>query len=251
MMNKKQLLKVSVAFYAFLNVSFVAPLPYKTRQTFVSSQALHELFQNEEKDKNNAPKSTLKGWVQALPNENIDLNADVVDKHVILTWTVEEKQTIKKFIIQHSTDLEHFIDLAEVKANKGKDLQTFVDETPSEGYVNYYRILAVSPDKALQVFSPIAATVETSKGDLYGVSLHLSDDSEMIRIKLDGLQDSEVLLSTVSGMGVPCEVVKKSATELIVLPSYTLASGEYLVKIRGEKEEKKYRIIVKKSDKMF
>lgn len=86
---------------------------------------------------------------------------------------------------------------------------------------------------------------------LYGVTVHLSDDGEMLRVRAENLVDAEIMLCTVSGMGVPCEIVHKSHTEAIIWPVHPLLSGEYIVKIRSRTDEKRFRISIKKVEKMF
>lgn len=86
---------------------------------------------------------------------------------------------------------------------------------------------------------------------IYGVTVHLSDEGEMLRVRADNVQDAEIMLCTASGMGVPCEIVLKSKTEAIIWPIYPLLSGEYTVKIRNHSDEKRFKISIKKIEKMF
>lgn len=102
--------------------------------------------------------------------------------------------------------------------------------------------------------SPTATKMRVNpKGEkkLYGVTVHLSDDGEMLRVRAENLVDAEIMLCTVSGMGVPCEIVHKSHTEAIIWPVHPLLSGEYIVKIRSRSDEKRFRISIKKVEKMF
>jgi hypothetical protein len=102
--------------------------------------------------------------------------------------------------------------------------------------------------------SPIATKMRVNpKGEkkLYGVTVHLSDDGEMLRVRAENLVDADIMLCTISGMGVPCEIVHKSHTEAIIWPVYPLLSGEYIVKIRSRSDEKRFRISIKKVEKMF
>jgi hypothetical protein len=73
----------------------------------------------------------------------------------------------------------------------------------------------------------------------------------MIRVKMENIKENDILLSTTSGMGVPCDAVQKSKNEVILLPTYALSPGEYIVKIRDVKDEKRFKVQLKKSDKMF
>jgi len=96
--------------------------------------------------------------------------------------------------------------------------------------------------------SPIATKMRVNPK---GVTVHLSDDGEMLRVRAENLVDADIMLCTISGMGVPCEIVHKSHTEAIIWPVYPLLSGEYIVKIRSRSDEKRFRISIKKVEKMF
>ncbi|MDQ5928614.1 MAG: hypothetical protein QG594_388 [Bacteroidota bacterium] len=99
----------------------------------------------------------------------------------------------------------------------------------------------------------IAAFKVNPKGEkkLYAVTVHLSEDGEMLRVRADNVQEAEIMLCTISGMGVPCEIVLKSKTEAIIWPLYALTSGEYIVKIRNRADEKRFKVSVKKVERMF
>lgn len=58
-------------------------------------------------------------------------------------------------------------------------------------------------------------------------------------------------LSTVLGMGVPYDTVQKSKNKVVLLPIYPLSPSEYLVKIRDVKDERRFKMQLKKTDKIF
>jgi hypothetical protein len=103
----------------------------------------------------------------------------------------------------------------------------------------------------MYVYSPMAVEVTAINGEAFGVTLHTSEEGEMIRVKMENIKENDILLSTTSGMGVPCDAVQKSKNEVILLPTYALSPGEYIVKIRDVKDEKRFKVQFKKSDKMF
>ena len=126
-----------------------------------------------------------------------------------------------------------------------------MDKTPAGGFTNHYRIIEFDSERNMHVYSPMAVEVSALNGEAFGVTLHTSEEGEMIRIKMENIRENDVLLSTISGMGVPCDAVQKSKNEVILLPTYALSPGEYLVKIRDVKDEKRFKVQLKKSDKMF
>ncbi len=200
---------------------------------------------------NSSPKTTLKGKVQTVSNLTIGLNITSSEQNVQLTWTTPQGHNSRKFIIQRSRDLEKFYDVAELKPTPNEGLHTFTDENPSGGFINHYRIIEFDADRNMHVYSPMAVEVSALSGEAFGVTLHTSDEGEMIRVKMENVKEADVLLSTTSGMGVPCDAVQKSKNEVILLPTYALSPGEYIVKIRDVKDEKRFKILFKKSDKMF
>jgi hypothetical protein len=201
----------------------------------------------------NSPKSTLRGRVQTTPNESISLSSSVDNQKVSLTWNTPTGHNSHRFIVQRSRDLETFFDVGELKISKNSDIKThaYVDDSPTWGAVNYYRIIEIDLEKVMHVYTPIAAEVAAPNGEMYGVTLHTSDEGEMVRIKVDNVKEANVLLNTVTGMGVPCDAVQKSKNEVILLPNYFLSPGEYIVKVRNDDGEKRFRILVKKSDDDF
>ncbi len=200
---------------------------------------------------NSTLKSTLKGRVQTTSNLAIALTAVAAEQNVQLMWTTPKGHNSRKFIIQRSKDSEKFYDVAEIKPSQNEEFNTFTDESPSGGFINHYRIIEFDSDRNMHVYSPMGVEVSAVSGESFGVTLHASEEGEMIRVKMDNVKENDVLLSTVSGMGVPCDAVQKSRNEVILLPTYPLSAGEYIVKIRDIKDEKRFKVQFKKNDKMF
>lgn len=202
-------------------------------------------------EKASPTKTTLKGRVQTISNEVIGLMTNVDGQTVQLIWNSPEHHVSKKFIIQRSRDLERFYDIADIKPTKNDGLHSFVDEAPASGFVNYYRVIEFDADRNMHVYSPAAAEVNALNGELLGVTLHSSEEGEMVRVRMDNIKESDVLLSTISGLGVSCDAIQKNTNEVILLPSYPLSPGEYIVKVRDRIEERRFKVLVKKAEKMF
>jgi hypothetical protein len=200
---------------------------------------------------NSTLKSTLKGRVQTTSNLTIGLMVVSAEQNVQLMWMTPKGHNSRKFIIQRSKDAEKFYDISEVKPSQNEDLNTFIDESPAGGFTNHYRIIEFDSERNMHVYSPMPVEVSAMSGEAFGVTLHTSEEGEMIRVKMENVKENDVLLSTVSGMGVPCDAVQKSKNEVILLPIYSLSAGEYIVKIRDIKDEKRFKVQFKKSDKMF
>ncbi|MDI9875217.1 hypothetical protein [Flectobacillus rivi] len=240
-------LNLCVLTSAVINLSFVAPLPYhpknKVKQLVYDKEVVFLLKSH---DDNNVPKSSLRGRAVGLSNELINLKTILENDQVKFTWTAETNE-VKRYILQSSSDLESYVDIAEIKGGKNNELLTYTDEIHSQEAAKFYRILAVKSDKNIQVYAPMAIY----RPDFKGVTIHSDEQSDMIRVKQDDVDTAEILVSTASGMGVPCQVIVKSSSEAILWPSYELSNGEYSVRLRTTKGERKFRLLVAKPDKMF
>jgi hypothetical protein len=258
----KRILGVGVACTSLIGMAFVT-LPKQPKGILTSlnlAKAKTELSfmesftvtgpEKEIKD-NSSAKSTLKGPVKTTSNISIGLTLSTVEQTVQINWITPAGHNSRKFIIQRSRDLEKFYDIAELK-NADKDgINTFTDENPAGGFTNHYRIIEFDSERNMHVYSPMGVQVSAMNGESFGVTLHTSEEGEMIRVKMDNVKESDVLLNTISGMGVPCDAVQKNQNEVILLPTYPLSPGEYIVKIRDVKDEKRFKIQFKKSEKMF
>ncbi|MDI9871407.1 hypothetical protein [Flectobacillus roseus] len=240
-------LKLCVLTSAFANLSFVAPLPYNNKnklKQLTYNKDIIAILKSE--DDNSAPKSSLRGRAVGLSNDLLNLQTIVEHDQVKFVWT-SRANDVKKYILQASSDLEYYSDVAEIKAGKNNEVLSYTDEIQSQDAAKFYRILAVKSDKNIQAFAPLAVY----RPDYKGVTIHSNDELDMIRVRQDDVESAEILVSTASGMGVPCQVTKKSATEAIVWPSYELSNGEYSVRLRTSKGERKFRLLVAKPEKMF
>ncbi len=240
-------LKLCVLTSAFANLSFVAPLPYNTKnklKQLTYNKDIIAILKSE--DDNSAPKSSLRGRAVGLSNDLLNLQTIVEHDQVKFVWT-SRANDVKKYILQASSDLEYYTDVAEVKAGRNNEELSYIDEIHSQEAAKFYRILAVKSDKNIQVYAPMAIY----RPDFKGVTIHSDEQSDMIRVKQDDVDTAEILVSTASGMGVPCQVIVKSSSEAILWPSYELSNGEYSVRLRTTKGERKFRLLVAKPDKMF
>jgi hypothetical protein len=222
----------------------------KSELSFIESVTATAGPEREVRD-NSTAKSTLKGPVKATSNISIGLTVSTTEQTVQLNWITPQGHNSRKFIVQRSKDLEKFYDIGEIKHLGDDGINSFIDENPAGGFINHYRIIEFDSERNMHVYSPMGVQVSAMNGETFGVTLHTSEEGEMIRVKMDNVKETDVLLSTVSGMGVPCDAVQKSQHEVILLPTYPLSAGEYIVKIRDVKEEKRFKVQFKKSDKMF
>jgi hypothetical protein len=111
-------LNLCVLTSAVINLSFVAPLPYhpknKVKQLVYDKEVVFLLKSH---DDNNVPKSSLRGRAVGLSNELINLKTILENDQVKFTWTAETNE-VKRYILQSSSDLESYVDIAEIKEGK-------------------------------------------------------------------------------------------------------------------------------------
>jgi len=61
----------------------------------------------------------------------------------------------------------------------------------------------------MDVYSPMSVVVSAVNGEAFGVTLHSSDEGEIIRVKMENVRENDALLSTISGMGISYGAVQK------------------------------------------
>lgn len=163
-----------------------------------------------------------------------------------LTWLSPTGHKTKRFTIQISHDKETFFDLVEVEAIPVIDerqLYSFTDNRANVG-VRYYRIMEEDETEKTFVYAPVQVTLVAIPAPSELVKCLQTEENNVIHIKTG---DSRLvpILTTESGMGIPCDYKYNEATQTGVLkPLYYLAGGNYHLKVRLGNNESKYIVSV-------
>jgi hypothetical protein len=165
---------------------------------------------------------------------------------VKLTWVSANGHQAKRYIIQISHDKETFYDVKEVLVvpnSEEKMLYTFIDPRSYIG-TKYYRIMEEDETDKMFIYAPVKMTVDAMPAPAELVKCLQTEENNVIHIKT---ADSRLIpiLTTDTGMGIPCDYKYSEATQTGVLkPVYYLAGGNYHLKVRLGNNESKYIVTV-------
>jgi hypothetical protein len=155
-------------------------------------------------------------------------------------------------MVQISYDKENFYDLQEVAvvvSQEERQLYTFVDNIGFIG-TRYYRIIEENQSEKTIVYAPAKITLEGIIAPSELVKCLQTEENNVIHIKT-GDNRLIPILTTETGMGIPCDYKYSEATQTGVLrPLYYLAGGNYHLKVRLGNNESKYIVSVSDIDGM-
>ncbi|MDH4461030.1 MAG: hypothetical protein QE277_06375 [Flectobacillus sp.] len=179
-------------------------------------------------------------------NKDILFELKVNDENkTVLKWVTAEGHTTSRFIIQRSKDNETYFDIREIEvkqvSSEDRLQYTFTDYKilrESE----FYRIMEYEQDGKVHVYAPISAKANNP------VSVSTIGDKNIIRVAIQDGKNLVALLGTSSGLGVPCDFEIAKDNNLVIKPSYTLMTGNYVVKLRSSAGEQQYKFFVRNDD---
>lgn len=179
-------------------------------------------------------------------NKDILFELKVNDENkTVLKWVTAEGHTTSRFIIQRSKDNETYFDIREIEvkqvSSEDRLQYTFTDYKilrESE----FYRIMEYEQDGKVHVYAPITAKANNP------VSVSMIGDKNIIRVAIQDGKNLVALLGTSSGLGVPCDFEIAKDNNLVIKPSYTLMTGNYVVKLRSSAGEQQYKFFVRNDD---
>ena len=190
---------------------------------------------------------------KSINNSKISLKISLDENYKAkLSWISAVGHQAKRYVIQISHDKETFFDLKQVEVEASQDerqLYTFVDGKSYIG-TKYYRIMEEDDTDKTIIYAPIKITLEALPAPQEMVKCLQTEENNVIHIKTG---DSRLvpILTTESGMGIPCDYKYSEATQTGVLkPLYYLAGGNYHLKVRLGNNESKYIVSVNDLDGM-
>lgn len=164
----------------------------------------------------------------------------------LLKWVSPEGHQTSRFIIQRSKDNETYFDIREIDVAPQTETEqrlqfAFTDSKLLRG-IEYYRIMEYELDGKSHLYS--ASTIKPESP----ISVAKSGDMSVIRVMVEDSKNLMALVSTESGLGIPCEFEISESNDVILKPAYALNGGNYLVKLRSSTGEKQFRFNVKTDD---
>lgn len=190
---------------------------------------------------------SLSQTVKTRSNKEISMEISLnPNNKAILKWVNSDGHKTSRFIIQRSKDNETYFDIREIDVAPQTDIEqklqfVFTDSKLLRG-IEYYRIMEYESDGKSYIYSALTIKPESP------ISVAKTGDMSIIRVIVEDSKNLMALVSTESGLGVPCEFEISENNDVILKPAYVLNGGNYLVKLRSSTGEKQFRFNVKTDD---
>lgn len=164
-----------------------------------------------------------------LPVQFASFRAQPIGTQVELAWETAWEQNADRFVVQRSSDLKEFGDIADVKARgttSARSSYTFTDPNPTAG-VNYYRLRQVDTDGTYRYSAVVEAVVQPHLPQMLVSPNPVQPD--LIRLRTFRLNPAGIQLVNLLGQPIPFSL-RELANEVVELrPAVKLAPGLYLV----------------------
>ncbi|MBL7722156.1 MAG: T9SS type A sorting domain-containing protein, partial [Chitinophagaceae bacterium] len=147
------------------------------------------------------------------------------DNRALLSWNVEEQQSIREYIVERSNDGTHFLPAGNVIANNySQYIYNFTDHNPVSG-IAFYRLKVVEDTRA-----EYSKTIFLKASDIGSVSVYPvpAGNSVVIQATDTDLINKKARLIDVSGK-ILKEFIIKNLPQTIDISN--LRSGVYYIKI--------------------
>jgi hypothetical protein len=181
-------------------------------------------------------------------NKEIVMEVSInTDNRAVIKWISQSDHQTARFIIQRSKDNNIFFDIREIEVKPtvgeaGQQLQFSFTDAKILRNNEYYRIMEYEADGESYIYSSFMIKSNSP------VSIVRNGEISLVRVMVEDSKNLTALVSTESGLGVPCEFEISESNDVILKPAYSLNGGSYLVKLRSLTGEKQFRFTVKNDD---
>jgi hypothetical protein len=186
---------------------------------------------------------------KVLSNKEILMEVSInAENKAVLKWISQEDHQASRFIVQRSRDNETFFDIREIEvkqeaAEPRQRLQFAFKDAKILRNLEYYRVVEYENDGQSHTYTsisvkPISPVSIVKTGDM----------SCVLRVIVEDSKNLTALVSTETGLGVPCEFEISESNDVILKPAYSLNGGNYLVKLRSSTGEKQFKFSIKSDD---
>jgi hypothetical protein len=184
-----------------------------------------------------------------LSNKEILMEISISpDNKAVIKWISQEDHQTARFIVQRSRDNVTFFDIREIEVKQEGDelkerLQFAFKDSKMLRNPEFYRIVEYENDGQSHTYAsasvkPVSPVSIVKTGDL----------SCILRVMVEDSKNLTALVSTETGLGVPCEFEISETNDVILKPAYSLNGGNYLVKLRSSTGEKQFKFTIKSDD---
>ena len=166
------------------------------------------------------------------------------ENKTLLKWISQSDHQTSRFIVQRSNDNETFFDIREIEVKRdaiepGQQLQFAFTDSKFLRTTEYYRIMEYEVDGESHVYTSISIKPNSP------VSIMKNG---VVRVMVEDSKNLIALVTTETGLGIPCEFGVSENNDVILIPAYSLNGGNYLVKLRSSTGEKQFKFSVKSDD---
>jgi hypothetical protein len=169
------------------------------------------------------------------------------DNRALIRWVNQSDHQSARFIVQRSRDNETFFDIREIvvkqdAVEQGEQLQFAFTDSKFLRNTSYYRIVEYELNGLSYTYSSLMLKPVSP------ISIVRNGDMSFVRVTVEDSKNLTALVSTETGLGVPCEFEVSETNDVILKPAYSLNGGSYLVKLRSSTGEKQFKFTVKNDD---
>ena len=98
-------------------------------------------------------------------------------------------------------------------------------------------------------FSNSDAPLMSSPTELFAImSISCNERGDVVRVKVESNKDLQICLTTESGLEIPFELMNLGENEIFISPSHILPNGNYTIKLKTKKEERKLKLLVEQRE---
>jgi hypothetical protein len=169
------------------------------------------------------------------------------DNRALIRWVNQSDHQSARFIVQRSRDNETFFDIREIAVKQdaveqGQQLQFAFTDSKFLRNTEYYRIVEYEVNGLSYTYSSLMLK------PISPISIVRNGDISFVRVIVEDSKNLTALVTTETGLGVPCEFEVSETNDVILKPAYSLNGGSYLVKLRSSTGEKQFKFTVKSDD---
>jgi hypothetical protein len=181
-------------------------------------------------------------------NKELQMEVSInTDNKAVIKWISQAEHQATRFIIQRSRDNETFFDIREIEVKpsnieQGQQLQFSFTDSKFLRSVEYYRIMEYETDGVSHIYSSTLLKPNSP------VSIVRNGEMSIVRVMVEDSKNLTALVTTETGLGVPCEFEVSDSNDVLLKPAYSLNGGSYLVKLRSSTGERQFRFTVKSDD---
>jgi hypothetical protein len=182
---------------------------------------------------------------RVLPVNLISFKAQPVGEKVELAWQTAWEKNSKEFVVQRSSDLKEFGDLATLPAAgdaQSRNTYAYTDHSPLPG-TNYYRLRMVDLDGTYEYSKVIDAQLRPDQ-PLVLVSPNPAT-AQLIRLRAFNTDASSLRLTNILGQEVPFRTHSPGGEVLELLPLQPLTPGLYLLTLQQDGLRQHTKVLVR------